>query len=67
MQGIAFGIPGMAERLCARAFAKGLIMETSGTDSEVAKIMPPLTIDDTGLLAGLDILRTCMKEMAEEL
>lgn len=67
MQGIAFGIPGMAERLCARAFAKGLIMETSGTDSEVAKIMPPLTIDDTGLLAGLDILRTCMKELAEEL
>ncbi|WP_374016277.1 diaminobutyrate--2-oxoglutarate transaminase [Paenibacillus thiaminolyticus] len=67
MQGIAFGIPGMAERLCARAFAQGLIMETSGTDNEVAKIMPPLTIDDTGLLAGLDILRTCMKEMAEEL
>lgn len=67
MQGIAFGIPGMAERLCARAFARGLIMETSGTDSEVAKIMPPLTIDDTGLLAGLDILRTCMKELAEEL
>lgn len=66
MQGIAFGIPGMAERLCARAFAKGLIMETSGTDSEVAKIMPPLTIDDTGLLAGLDILRTCVKELAEE-
>lgn len=67
MQGIAFGIPGMAERLCARAFARGLIMETSGTDSEVAKIMPPLTIDDTGLLAGLDILRTCVKELAEEL
>lgn len=66
MQGIAFGIPGMAERLCARAFARGLIMETSGTDSEVAKIMPPLTIDDTGLLAGLDILRTCVKELAEE-
>lgn len=67
MQGIAFGIPGVAEKLCARAFAKGLIMETSGTDSEVAKIMPPLTIDDTGLLAGLDILRTCMKDIAEEL
>ncbi|WGU94011.1 diaminobutyrate--2-oxoglutarate transaminase [Paenibacillus dendritiformis] len=67
MQGIAFGIPGKAEQLCARAFARGLIMETSGTDSEVAKIMPPLTIDDTGLLAGLDILRTCMKELAEEL
>ncbi|MBN3523594.1 diaminobutyrate--2-oxoglutarate transaminase [Paenibacillus apiarius] len=66
MQGIAFGIPGAAEKLCARAFAKGLIMETSGTDSEVAKIMPPLTIDEAGLFAGLDILRTCMKEIAEE-
>jgi len=66
MQGIAFAIPGLAEEICKVAFAKGLIMETSGTDSEVAKIMPPLTIDEPGLAKGLDILRQSMREAAAE-
>ncbi|RKN64080.1 diaminobutyrate--2-oxoglutarate transaminase [Paenibacillus ginsengarvi] len=65
MQGIAFAIPGMAERLCKAVFAKGLIMETSGTDSEVAKIMPPLTIDEDGLRAGLHIVKESMRELYE--
>ncbi|TBL68496.1 diaminobutyrate--2-oxoglutarate transaminase [Paenibacillus thalictri] len=64
MQGIAFETNGVAESLCELAFSKGLIMETSGTDSEVAKIMPPLIIDQTGLNRGLDILEQCMKELA---
>ena len=42
-------------------------METSGTDSEVAKIMPPLIIDEAGLVQGLDILRVSMEEIAAEL
>ncbi|MFH5183971.1 diaminobutyrate--2-oxoglutarate transaminase [Paenibacillus sp. TAB 01] len=67
MQGIAFDIGGLAEQVCERAFSKGLIMETSGTDSEVAKIMPPLTIDRAGLQKGLDILEQCLKEIASEL
>lgn len=67
MQGIVFEISGVAERICERAFSKGLIMETSGTDSEVAKIMPPLIIDEAGLVQGLDILRESMEEIAAKL
>ncbi|MDF2667717.1 MAG: diaminobutyrate--2-oxoglutarate transaminase [Paenibacillus sp.] len=67
MQGIAFSRQGLAEQLCAAAFSKGLIMETSGTDSEVAKIMPPLIIEQSGLLQGLDILEASMREASEKL
>lgn len=67
MQGIAFEIDGIAEKICERAFSKGLIMETSGTDSEVAKIMPPLTIDESGLMKGLDILRKSIQEIASDI
>ncbi|MNR61889.1 Diaminobutyrate--2-oxoglutarate transaminase [compost metagenome] len=67
MQGIAFEIDGLSEKICERAFSKGLIMETSGTDSEVAKIMPPLTIDESGLMKGLDILRKSIEEIAADI
>lgn len=63
MQGIAFAQKGLAEAICGRAFANGLIMETSGTDSEVAKIMPPLTISEDGLRLGLDILHQSIREI----
>lgn len=56
MQGIACGVPGLADKICAGAFKQGLIMETSGPDSEVVKLMPPLTIDEEGLNKGLDII-----------
>lgn len=55
MQGIAYEA-GWAERIARRAFERGLIIETSGTDSEVVKLMPPLTIDRAGLQEGLNIL-----------
>ena len=56
MQGIAMGVPGLANEVCAEAFERGLIMETSGPSSEVAKVMPPLTIDEAALNRGLEIL-----------
>jgi diaminobutyrate-2-oxoglutarate transaminase len=31
-------------------------METSGPADEVAKLLPPLTLDDAGLNKGLEIL-----------
>lgn len=67
MQGIAFEQSGLAEKICERAFSKGLLMETSGTDSEVAKIMPPLTISEAGLLKGLEILHQSIREIVSEL
>ncbi|MFE5320915.1 diaminobutyrate--2-oxoglutarate transaminase [Paenibacillus sp. NPDC056579] len=65
MQGIMFPMEGMAGEICAAAFRRGLIMETSGTDSEVAKIMPPLIIDKYSLQRGLGILGDSMEEVAE--
>lgn len=65
MQGIALEA-GIAERISQLAYEKGLIMETSGTDSEVIKVMPPLTIDMAGLEAGLRLLEECMNEVALE-
>ncbi|KOR89272.1 diaminobutyrate--2-oxoglutarate transaminase [Paenibacillus solani] len=67
MQGIAFGVEGLADKVCRIAFERGLIMETAGADNEVAKIMPPLTIDHEGLVKGLNILADCVKACSKEL
>jgi diaminobutyrate-2-oxoglutarate transaminase len=61
LQGIEIGVDGLAEKICAAAFERGLIMETSGPNSEVVKIMPPLTIDEKGLEKGLTILEESFK------
>ncbi|WP_370297631.1 diaminobutyrate--2-oxoglutarate transaminase [Ammoniphilus sp. YIM 78166] len=56
MRGIACGADGTAEEICKEAFERGLIMETSGPKSEVFKVMPPLTIDESALVKGLGII-----------
>jgi diaminobutyrate-2-oxoglutarate transaminase len=56
IQGIACGIDGLAMQICAAAFERGLIMETSGSNNEVVKLLPPLIIDEAGLNKGLNIL-----------
>lgn len=64
IQGIAFADAKKAELLCEAAFKRGVIMETSGPDSEVAKLMPPLTIDNEVLEQGLQRVADSMKEIA---
>ncbi|MDA8367925.1 MAG: diaminobutyrate--2-oxoglutarate transaminase [Actinomycetota bacterium] len=55
--GVAFEEPAVAGEVCAEAFRRGLLLETSGPDGEVVKLMPPLTADvDDELLPGLEIL-----------
>jgi diaminobutyrate-2-oxoglutarate transaminase len=61
MQGIACGTEGIAEKICAAAFERGLLMETSGPNSEVAKLLPPLIIDEEGLEKGFSILEESIK------
>lgn len=56
MQGIKIGVDGLAGRICEIAFEMGLLLETSGADGEVVKVMPPLVIEDVGLEKGLTIL-----------
>lgn len=56
MQGVDVGSGELAGEICARAFAKGLIIETSGAHDEVVKILAPLTISPELFREGFDIL-----------
>ncbi|EID14951.1 diaminobutyrate--2-oxoglutarate transaminase [Mycolicibacterium phlei] len=55
-QGLRFGTAELAGRICRAAFERGVLMETSGPDDEVVKLLPPLTISPSDLTAGLDVL-----------
>ncbi len=66
MQGIAFPDGKIAGRITAAAFERGLIIETSGSDDEVVKCLCPLTISESELVRGLDILETCIAEAEGE-
>ncbi|WP_270165129.1 diaminobutyrate--2-oxoglutarate transaminase [Paenibacillus sp. SYP-B4298] len=63
IQGMAFADKEQAARLCKAAFARGIIMETSGPYDEVAKLMPPLTIETELLEQGLTVMEEAMKEL----
>ncbi|BCJ86705.1 diaminobutyrate--2-oxoglutarate transaminase [Effusibacillus dendaii] len=67
IQGIALGVDGLAEKICAAAFDKGLIMETSGPSSEVIKLLPPLIIDNEGLEKGLQIIAASFEQCRRDL
>ena len=56
MQGIVFSDPAWADEVTSKAFEMGLIIETSGSLSEVVKLLPPLTIETENLEKGLTIL-----------
>ncbi len=55
--------PEDARQICHAAFQKGLVMETSGAEGQVAKIMPALTIENTTLNEGLGILDEVAREV----
>lgn len=56
MQGIDVGSGALAAAICCYCFATGLIIETSGPNDEVVKVLPPLTTPFKLLQRGLDIL-----------
>lgn len=60
-RGIAFEDDGLAARVSAECFRRGLILETAGPSDEVLKVMPPLVISDDELEEGLAILRDSME------
>ncbi|WP_020669883.1 diaminobutyrate--2-oxoglutarate transaminase [Amycolatopsis nigrescens] len=55
-RGLEFASGDLAGKVCAAAFERGLLMETSGPDGEVMKLLPPLTLTDDELGKGLDII-----------
>ncbi len=56
LTGVYFPDASVAGKVAAEAFDRGLLVETSGPESEVVKVMPPLTIERDDLARGLDIL-----------
>jgi diaminobutyrate-2-oxoglutarate transaminase len=58
MAGIDTGSGEHAAAICKACFAKGLIIETSGSFDEVVKVLCPLTISLDQLTAGIDIMES---------
>lgn len=56
MQGVDVGSGELAGEICARAYEKGLIIETSGSEDQVVKILAPLNTPDELFRKGLTIL-----------
>lgn len=67
-RGLILGIetrdPADAQRICRAAFDNGLIMECAGPEGEVAKVLPPLVIDEVDLKEGLDLLEAAIRRVA---
>ncbi|WP_409184667.1 diaminobutyrate--2-oxoglutarate transaminase [Amycolatopsis sp. VS8301801F10] len=55
-RGLEFANGELAGAVCKAAFERGLLMETSGPDGEVMKLLPPLTLTDEELSEGLSII-----------
>jgi diaminobutyrate-2-oxoglutarate transaminase len=62
-RGLEFASGELAGKVCAAAFQRGLLMETSGPDGEVMKLLPPLTLTEDELSEGLDIVAESVKSV----
>ncbi len=56
VQGLVFEDSSEAGKVSSIAFEEGLLVETSGAEDQVVKLLPPLTITDDELDHGLGIL-----------
>ncbi len=56
MQGVDVGSGELASEICGRAFEKGLVIETSGPNDEVVKVLAPLTTPEDVFREGLGIM-----------
>jgi len=59
-RGLAYGLAcehgELARKVSTAAFERGLLVETAGPHGEVVKLLPPLTVTDAELEAGLALL-----------
>lgn len=70
MVGLEFGRqgrpdPGAVERIREACLERGLLILSCGTADNVIRVMPPLTIPEDELHAGLDILEAAIMEEAK--
>jgi diaminobutyrate-2-oxoglutarate transaminase len=67
MIGISWSDPSIAGRVSAEAFRRGLVVETSGANQQVLKLVPPVTISSAELNSGLDILENAVDAVTGDL
>lgn len=65
MRGLECDPPEASGMISQAAFERGLIIETSGGQDEIVKLLPALVIDDETLEEGLDILEQSIATVAE--
>ncbi|MGR3400477.1 MAG: diaminobutyrate--2-oxoglutarate transaminase [Paracoccus sp. (in: a-proteobacteria)] len=63
MRGVDVGSGELAGAICKRAFDGGLIIETSGNEDQVVKVLAPLTTPKDVLEKGFDILLDAARDV----
>lgn len=53
----------VAARVAQKAFEHGVVIETSGANDEVLKVLPALTIEDELLQRGLEVIERSLSEV----
>lgn len=69
-KGMVYGIDcilnDLASAIRQKCFENGLILETCGSDDQVVKLLPSLTITENELRDGLDILEKSVKQVMNQ-
>ncbi|OIQ33709.1 MAG: diaminobutyrate--2-oxoglutarate transaminase [Alphaproteobacteria bacterium MedPE-SWcel] len=63
MQGVDVGSGELAAEICARAYELGLVIETSGPNDEVVKILAPITTSEATFCEGFAILSVAARDV----
>jgi len=64
LYGVELGDGALSKEVARKSFDEGLLVSTCGTGGSVIKVIPPLTIPDDDLQAGLEILSKAVNEVA---
>ena len=56
----------IANQIAKKAFEHGVVIETSGANDEVLKLLPALTIEDDLLMRGLQVIERSLSEVLSE-
>ena len=69
-KGLVYGVdcilPELAESIRNKCFENGLIIETCGSDDQVVKFLPALTITENELSQGLNLFEESVKQVMEK-
>ena len=66
MQGVDVGTGELAGEICDRAYDKGLVIETSGNEDQVVKVLAPLTTPNETFAKGFNILLDATRDAMAE-